>query len=311
MPAAYRRRCAFSLMELLVVIAMVILLIALLTPVLRQARVAARSAQCKSNQRQIGWALLSYRTDQKQYWPIAGQQMTAGNKPISNSRHRGSNWFLAIDPYLHVFRTIPEGQNVLAWSAPLGVLQCPEWMPGQTAIANHVRWATPSGRWYFGHPGSPQYAMNQGLGYYPSGAMESDLTPLWNFAGQSRYFGNQAPEQVILLIDAWVPAPPVMHQPATWHQDKVEIYQSARWTFKPRWVGLGYGLNPDVYDIEGAFGGFRHNKHSLNELASDGHVQTNGQVSATPEQNAQRYQVRQHVYPRTLATGALAANGYP
>ena len=56
-------RRGFSLIEILVIIAIIALLAAILFPVFAQARAKARQASCTSNLKQIGTALAMYRQD--------------------------------------------------------------------------------------------------------------------------------------------------------------------------------------------------------------------------------------------------------
>jgi prepilin-type N-terminal cleavage/methylation domain-containing protein/prepilin-type processing-associated H-X9-DG protein len=83
-----KRPTAFTLVELLVVIAIIGVLIGLLLPAVQSAREAARSAQCKSQMRQIGLATLQF-CDQH-----------GGEFP--RNFHSGANksWVYGLAPYL-------------------------------------------------------------------------------------------------------------------------------------------------------------------------------------------------------------------
>ena len=69
---AFRRRQAFTLVELLVVIGIIALLIGLLLPVLGQAREDARRVQCASNLRQLATAFVGYQGAHRGRYPAPG-----------------------------------------------------------------------------------------------------------------------------------------------------------------------------------------------------------------------------------------------
>jgi|GEM_PF-546369 len=76
-------RRAFTLVELLVVMAILAVLVALLMPALTAMRTHARTIQCMSNLRQVGLALQEYAGDFGMVVPQAGwyQNWTKGTKP--------------------------------------------------------------------------------------------------------------------------------------------------------------------------------------------------------------------------------------
>jgi len=65
--AAWPSRSAFSLIEMLVVIATIALLVALLLPTLHNARMRAREVTCMSSIRQVMLGYFSYTDDNRQY----------------------------------------------------------------------------------------------------------------------------------------------------------------------------------------------------------------------------------------------------
>src|SRR5262249_9819676 len=67
-PSARRPRSGFTLVEMLVVIAIIITLAALLLPSVLKARDAAKSVQCVNNLREIGVAAVRY-FDVNGYYP--------------------------------------------------------------------------------------------------------------------------------------------------------------------------------------------------------------------------------------------------
>lgn len=70
------RQEGFTLIELLVVIGVIAILAALLLPALSRAKMAGKSAGCKSNLRQIGLGLSMYVADYRQYPFYQGPGLT-------------------------------------------------------------------------------------------------------------------------------------------------------------------------------------------------------------------------------------------
>lgn len=85
--------CSMSVVEVLVVVAILGVLIALLLPATQSAREAARRSQCTNNLKQIGLALHNYHDRYKQFPPA-----TIG--PSNVPRERQFSWLVAILPYL-------------------------------------------------------------------------------------------------------------------------------------------------------------------------------------------------------------------
>ena len=74
-------RRAFTLLELIVVVAIVGLLAGLLLPVLGRSRARARDAYCLNNLRQLGLAVAAYAQDYGSHLPVAERMPTTPADP--------------------------------------------------------------------------------------------------------------------------------------------------------------------------------------------------------------------------------------
>jgi prepilin-type processing-associated H-X9-DG protein len=120
-----RWRGAFTVLELLVAIAIIGLLIGLLVPALMSARESARRVQCSSNLREIGLAMQQHH-DSKNRLPAA---WSAASDGVS-----GYGWSVALLPFLeesalhknvHCKLPITAFQNDLARNTDLPIMRCP------------------------------------------------------------------------------------------------------------------------------------------------------------------------------------------
>ena len=126
-----RRRVAFTLVELLVVITIIGILIALLLPAVQGARGAARRLQCKNNLKQIGLAILNYAQLEGSLPPGSIHSGTQAQVP----QNHHMNWAIAILPQLEQqalydaydqdkYNAHPDNLPVL--QTRLAIMVCPE-----------------------------------------------------------------------------------------------------------------------------------------------------------------------------------------
>lgn len=110
-PPASRIR-AFTLIELLTVIAIIGILAAIIIPTVGRVRASARSATCKSNLRQIALAALMFADERGFYPPSRAVQNGGSGVAASDNNNSGSLlWPQTLRPYLG--STIEPGKDKL------------------------------------------------------------------------------------------------------------------------------------------------------------------------------------------------------
>ena len=83
----------FTLIELLIVIAIIAILAAMLLPALNKARMRAQISQCQANVKQIMTGILTYTTDSNDYLPLSIQA-------FDGDRKKAIYWLSEIYPYV-------------------------------------------------------------------------------------------------------------------------------------------------------------------------------------------------------------------
>jgi type II secretory pathway pseudopilin PulG len=125
------KRSAFTIVELLVVVAIVALLIALLLPAIQAAREAARQKQCANNLRQVSVALLLFH-DQGGKFPSGGWgHEWVGMRDRGSGPRQPGGWIYSLLPFIEqanlhqLGATNSTGADASLLSQPLAVFTCP------------------------------------------------------------------------------------------------------------------------------------------------------------------------------------------
>ena len=110
----WRRSTAFTLVELLVVIAVIAILAAILLPALSNAKYQAKNVACKSNLRQIITAINGYVTDEQFFPPYIGKNV-----------HAYGDWWETIDLPLTYYEQQWLDNPPYSLNGLGGVFKCP------------------------------------------------------------------------------------------------------------------------------------------------------------------------------------------
>jgi len=133
-PKLSSMRVAVTLIEVLVVVAIIGILLAITLPAVQYAREAARRAQCSSNLRQIGVALHSYHDIYKMFPSALYADSTSSTGTMRSTKHFSQ--FAHLLPqlgYSDLFNAVnfedngaPVGiQNLRVWNNHISLLRCP------------------------------------------------------------------------------------------------------------------------------------------------------------------------------------------
>ena len=121
-------RRGFTLVELLVVMAVIGILVALLLPAVQAAREASRRIQCANNVKQIGLAVQLYH-DSKRQFPLGG----ANYVNCCNSSTRDFwTWQYYVLPYMEQENLFVHPSNAVIYATPVATLYCPTRRPPTT-----------------------------------------------------------------------------------------------------------------------------------------------------------------------------------
>jgi prepilin-type N-terminal cleavage/methylation domain-containing protein/prepilin-type processing-associated H-X9-DG protein len=251
-----RKRKAFTLVELLVVIGIIALLISILLPALSSARKAANTVKCLSSLKSMGQGFALYAMDFRQTWPVAVHEVGA-RIPINVERR----WPDLIYPYVGGSANVQQATDITKDRRSSVIWGCPEWTKSQdfdpTNFADSVRIGYAMNPYTRGYQETGQLLY---LAYLPAANTAEGEYPRVS----SAY--NKAADR-LLLVDS---VTHVCNNPAT-------MSSASTW-----YIGAPAGTVPSPsFFVDAGRHGSRGGKHldqyngpCLNALYCDGHAVT-------------------------------------
>jgi len=206
------RRSALTLVELLVVVAIVGILLGLLLPAVQAARESARMARCRNNLRQVGVALHNHHSAKGRF-PAGNLAKTAGVCPGHSTLPSEDrlNWALAILPFLEqaALREYYDDQasneadeNRLVRETPIDTYLCPSHRIDEELIVPAMG---PAASWSMDvpyTPGSYRAVSGRSDGHeYLDNALVDDYPREWRGAMHLAGIIGFGPESISDVID--------------------------------------------------------------------------------------------------------------
>lgn len=167
------RSQGMTLVELLVVIAVVMVVVGMLLPAVQQARETARKMQCSNNLRQIGLAIHNYSSAFKAIPPLRNRDDR--NQLVSPLKTQTVSWRARLLPFmeLNALHEYVDYQTPYWWHPDfrpntnwdvvtrtvVPAFRCPS-----DAGMGAVNWAAPDGEYVYGSPSNIQYAATNYFG---------------------------------------------------------------------------------------------------------------------------------------------------